>query len=67
MKRSRMTSKELEEFLRRHDLTNKEFAALIGLTEPAIHHWLSGVRNIQPPVVKLTQLIDKYPKLIAEF
>lgn len=62
-----MTSDELEAFLTRHELTNTDFAKLLGVTEMAVRHWLLGKRAISLTVSRLCRLFDKRPALINEF
>lgn len=62
-----MTSADLKEFLKRHNLGDTQFAELIGVTPMAVYHWLTGKRNISLTVSRLCRLFDKRPDLIAEF
>ena len=63
----KMTSEELNAFLQRHQLTDEQFAKVVSITVPAIHHWRTGRRRIPDTMVKLIKCFDKYPGLMAEF
>lgn len=67
MNKSTMTPRDLENFLTRNDMTNREFAELLGLTEMAISHWIHGRRMVPPTTVKLIRLFDRQPKLMKDF
>lgn len=62
-----MTPEKLEQFLVRHDLSNAEFARLLGVTGPAVDHWLLGRRAIPLTTVRLLKLFDRKPELMLEF
>ena len=62
-----MKPKELEKFLQRHDLSNDEFAQILGVTVMAVNHWLSGRRTMSLMLVRLLRLFDAKPKLMEEF
>jgi DNA-binding transcriptional regulator YiaG len=59
-----MSVKQLKEFLTRHGLSNSRFAKLLGVTSPAVDHWLAGRREIPPTARRLMGLIELYPQLI---
>ena len=62
-----MTPQELNEFLKKHELTDVSFAKIISVTVPAIHHWQTGRRRIPDTVAKMIKCFDKYPGLLYEF
>lgn len=62
-----LTPAELESFLIRHDLTNSQFAEVLGVSRPAVDHWLIGRRNVPPTVVKLVDYFDRKPEAVMEF
>lgn len=62
-----MTPEKLEQFLVRHDLTNAQFARLLGVTPPAVDHWLLGRRAVPLTTVRLLRLFDRRPELMLEF
>lgn len=62
-----MNSEDLKQFLERHDLSNVQFAELLGVTPCAVQHWLNGIRSISLTVGRLCKLFDKRPVLLDEF
>mgnify|MGYP001438158829 CR=1 FL=1 len=62
-----MTPNELEGFLKRHHLSNVQFAKSLGVTQMAVIHWLTGKRSISLTVGRLCRLFDKRPELLNEF
>jgi DNA-binding transcriptional regulator YiaG len=59
-----MKPDEFESFLAHFGLTNNDAAEVFEVTEPAIRHWLSGRRHIQPLVAKLVRTILRKPELL---
>lgn len=62
-----MTPQELEKFLEKHDLTDSEFATLVGVSDQAVKAWLLGNRKISMTTQKLIRYFDKYPKEMEMF
>lgn len=58
-----LTPMHLEQFLIKHSISNERLARILGVTKPAISHWLESRRGIPPVVAKLIVLIDRNPKL----
>lgn len=61
-----MKPEQLEEFLVELDLSNKDFARIIGVTIPALNHWLEGRRTIPYWLIKLIALFRRRPELLDE-
>ena len=62
-----MTPLQLDAFLQKHRLSDEQFARILGITVPAIHHWRAGRRRIPDIYAKLIRTFDKYPGLLTEF
>lgn len=62
-----MTAKELSNFLVRHKITGEKFAETLGVTKPAIDHWLSNRRSIPETTARLIKFFDKHPDVMDEF
>lgn len=62
-----MTSEQLKNFLRKHKLSNDQFAELLGITKPAVDHWLTGRRSVPMTTVKLLKYFDAHPDAMEEF
>ncbi len=62
-----MDKKDFEAFLTKHDLSNQEFATIIGVTPAAVAHWLNGTRSLSLTTSRLIRLFDKKPILMQEF
>ena len=52
-----MTPAELETILRRLDMTQVQFAQLIGYKQRAIRYWVAGGHPIPPPAAILARLL----------
>lgn len=63
----KMTPKGLEAFMRRHMLSDRGLADLLGITVPAVHHWIAGRRHVPPTTVKVLHFFDRYPQFMTEF
>jgi DNA-binding transcriptional regulator YiaG len=66
-KESKMSSEELEEFLLKHNLSNPEFAAIVGVTKGAVNHWTASRRDIPEMVVRLVYMFDDDPDMMDKF
>ena len=62
-----MTPQQLEKFLTDFDLSNKDFAELLGVTPNAVRWWLEGGRKVPPTVAKLVRYFESHPKSMKEF
>lgn len=67
MNKSEMTPRELEKFMAKHRLSDHEFADIIGVTKPAIDHWIAGRRSIPATTARLIRYFDKHPTAMDEF
>lgn len=59
-----MTPEALNDYLIRVGITYQQFAHILGYTEPAVHHWLSGQRKVPDIIVKI---IDYFEEDIRSF
>lgn len=59
-----MDNQALAEYLARLNMSQLEFAKIIGVTEGAVHHWITGRREIPGYVVRL---IDYFEDDIRDF
>lgn len=62
-----MTSKELNKFLDDFGYNVEEFSNLVGVTRPAVDHWLAERRPIPLTVVKLLKFFRKHPTMVEKF
>jgi transcriptional regulator with XRE-family HTH domain len=62
-----MRVEELRKFLDRHGLSQRELSELIGVTKPAVDHWLSGRRDVPKPMAKLIRYFDREPAAMARY
>ena len=62
-----MTPKELQSFMKKHDLDESDLAELLGLTTMAVRHWIVGRRSIAKPYGRILRLFDRHPQLMSEF
>ena len=65
--KERMSKEELEKFMHKHGVSEKELSEILGVTQGAVGHWCNGVRDISPTTTRLIRLFDKYPQLLKEF
>lgn len=62
-----MTGSELKTFLNKHNIDERTFAGVIGVTVGGVSHWTTGKRTISLTVSRLVKTFDKYPQLLKEF
>jgi DNA-binding transcriptional regulator YiaG len=62
-----MTAAELEGFMMKEGLSEREFADILGMGQLGVHLWLIGDRKISTTNTRLIRLFMKYPKLLREF
>jgi DNA-binding transcriptional regulator YiaG len=65
--KEKMSSEDLQKFMRKHGLSEDEFAQILGLTPGAVRHWTTGIREISVTTTRLIKMFDKYPTLLKEF
>ena len=58
------TASDLKRVRRLLGLTQKEFAALVGVSKPTIERWEAGSDKIHGPVVLLLQMLERDPEYI---
>lgn len=66
-KSDKMTKKELDSLLEFWGFSNQEFADLLGVTRPAVDHWVTGRREVPPTTVRLLRLFYAQPKVMKDF
>lgn len=59
-----MTVEELKGFMIKHKMNAMDLAKLLGLTRPAVDHWVQGRRAVPGPAAKLMRVVDQYPQMI---
>lgn len=59
-----MTVEELRAFMLKNNLGAVELAQMLGLTRPAVDHWLTERRRVPPPAIKLMRVLEHYPQLM---
>ena len=59
------TAKEIKRIRKLLQLTQKEFARLVGCSKPTIERWETSSSPITGPVVLLLQLIEREPNCIS--
>lgn len=62
-----LKAEEIAKFMRKHGMSEQEFAEIIGVTIQGVYLWLSGERKFSVTNSRLLRLLDKYPTLIREF
>ena len=55
-----ITAEELKNFRKKINLTQKEFAELIGVSKPTIERWETSEKGITGPVVLLIDLLSEH-------
>lgn len=63
----RVNAAELEHFMNRYNLGPHQLAEAVGVTKPAVDHWLTGRRAVPMPVVKMLRFFEAQPKAISYF
>jgi DNA-binding transcriptional regulator YiaG len=61
-----VTSVDLINFLKKYDITDEDFAEIIGVTPTAVKFWLRDQRKIPGPVTTLVKVFEMYPNLMKE-
>lgn len=59
--------KELKNFMTVFGLTNAELAKTLGLSNSAVTHWLTGIRNMPKPVLAIIRYCKKNGVDIRDF
>lgn len=62
-----LTKKELVEFRKQFNLSQKQFAAIIGVTPQAVELWETGARGVSTTITRVVKIFRKYPQLMQEF
>lgn len=62
-----LTPKELREWMNKQGISEKNLAAIFGVTKNAVTLWLSGERKFSVTNSRLVRFFIKYPKLLRDF
>jgi DNA-binding transcriptional regulator YiaG len=62
-----MTPQEFIAYRQSVQMSQKEIAALLGVTFQCIQFWERGARTIPRTTCRLIRLFQKFPQLIGEF
>lgn len=66
-KNEKLSSEELQAFMDRNGISDKEMAEILGVSAQAVKLWLSGARDFSITNSRLIRQWTKYPQLIKEF
>ena len=61
-----ITAEELKNFRKKINLTQKEFAELIGVSKPTIERWETSDKGITGPVVLLIDLLSEHDEWLRQ-
>ena len=61
------TSEEIKHIRNNLDLTQKEFAAFVGVSKPTVERWESGDDHITGPIVLLLEILRRNPETVNEY
>lgn len=67
LKMESLTIKEMQAFMQKNGLSNKEFAEILGVTIQAVTLWVEGKRDFSITNTRLIRMMQKYPQLLREF
>lgn len=62
-----LSSDEINKFMKKHGIGEKEMAEIFGVTIQAVRLWTSGARTFTVTNSRLIALFNKYPQLLKEF
>jgi DNA-binding transcriptional regulator YiaG len=57
-----MKPSELRSFLKRHDMTTRQLANILGVSHQAVDHWTCGRRDISEMLSRLILMFDNDPE-----
>ena len=60
-------SDEIRSIRNRLKMTQKEFAAFIGVSKPTVERWESGDDHITGPIVLLTEILKRNPEIGEDY
>jgi len=63
----RLDPEELRAFMNLHGISSKELSEIFGVSQVAVHFWLTGEREMTITNSRLIRLFERHPKLIGEF
>lgn len=61
-----MKSTDVIQFRQTHKLSMKHLGNMVGVSENAVRFWEAGERKVPKPIIKILNLITKYPELLKE-
>lgn len=56
-----MSPEELRERITRLELSQNEFAHLVGVDPRTLRRWVSGEKDIAPPIIVILKLLEAVP------
>ena len=62
-----MRGKDVVKFLNDFKIDGHKLAHCLGITKPAVDHWVTERRSVPPTVVKLLKMFRKDPTLFVLF
>ena len=62
-----MTSRQLYDFMTKHNMTPETLAHLLDVTEGAVNHWLFDRRKVPPTTTKLLKFFERNPAAVVCF
>lgn len=63
----KLSVRELEEFMTKNGISEKELSEIFGVTTQAVRLWITGQRDFSVTNSRLVRMFMKYPQLIREF
>ena len=61
------TAEEIKHIRNYLKLTQKEFAAFVGVSKPTVERWESGDAHVTGPIVPLLEILRRNPKIVDEY
>jgi DNA-binding transcriptional regulator YiaG len=62
-----LTPKQIQTWMNKHGFGEKEFGEFLGVTPQAVRLWLNGAREFSITNSRILKLLDKNPRIIADF
>ncbi len=63
----KLTPDDIKKFMKKHGISDREFAEIFGVTTQAVVTWTEGRRGFSVTNSRLIRMFEKYPQLIREF
>lgn len=61
-----ITATDLKQLRKKLNMTQKEFAGLIGSSKPTVERWESSDKKITGPIVLLAKMLDEQPEYVEK-